>query len=68
MAKCRFNDFESFVAKFKNAKTTDDCYTPKPVYDAVLQYVVEKANLDDEAEIVRPFFPGGGVLISLVKG
>ena len=54
--------YEEFVKKFdKNAKkTTDDCYTPQAVYDAVLNYVLrrwpeETAN----ARIIRPFYPGG---------
>ena len=35
-----FHDYDSFVAKFAdNPKTTDDCFTPKDVYEAVVQYV-----------------------------
>lgn len=30
-----FNDYEAFINKFKAAKTTDDCYTPQPIYEAV---------------------------------
>jgi len=56
--KTLFNDYEGFVEKFKPKKTTDDCYTPKPVYDAVLNWVVKKFNLGD-TPIVRPFYPGG---------
>ena len=54
-----FNDYDGFVEKFKPKKTTDDCYTPPAVYDAVLQYVREKYNIDDDVPIVRPFYPGG---------
>ena len=34
--------YEEFVAKFKkNApKTTDDCYTPQPVYEVVKEYAL----------------------------
>lgn len=32
-----FNDYEKFVEKFKVKKTTDDCYTPKHVFDYILQ-------------------------------
>ena len=54
-----FHDYESFVAKFKdNPKTTDDCYTPPEVYDAVLGYCVERFGVDP-AKAVRPFYPGG---------
>ena len=50
--------YEDFVEKFKPKKTTDDCYTPSAVYDAVRQWVIDKYNLQS-CEIVRPFYPGG---------
>lgn len=53
-----FNDYEGFVNKFKPKKTTDDCYTPPEVYNCVLNYVVKKCKIKD-ANIVRPFYPGG---------
>ena len=40
------------------SKTTDDCYTPQPVYDAVLGWLRENADIEGR-EIVRPFWPGG---------
>lgn len=49
--------YEEFVKKFEVKKTTDDCYTPAVVYDAVLSYVRNAYDIDG-AEIVRPFFPG----------
>lgn len=53
-----FDDYDGFVEKFEVKKTTDDCYTPKAVFDAVVEYV--RANSDIEGlRIVRPFFPGG---------
>lgn len=54
-----FNDYEKFISKFKAAKTTDDCYTPQPIYEAVVDYVFEKAQLPEDTVIVRPFRPGG---------
>ena len=54
-----FNDYEKFITKFKAAKTTDDCYTPQPIYEAVVDYVFRKGNLPEDTEIVRPFRPGG---------
>ena len=38
--------YEEFVAKFKkNApKTTDDCYTPQPVYEVVKEYAQKQKN------------------------
>ena len=53
-----FNDYESFVDKFEVKKTTDDCYTPREVYDVVKAYAGELADLTDRP-VVRPFFPGG---------
>lgn len=54
-----FNDYESFLAKFKdNPKTTDECWTPKDVYEAVLKYVGEVFPLEGK-QILRPFYPGG---------
>ena len=44
-----FHDYESFVAKFaENPKTTDDTFTPRDVYEAVLQYVGEVVDLSDK--------------------
>ena len=54
-----FHDYESFLAKFAdNPKTTDDCFTPADVYEAVVKYVDSLIDLSDK-EILRPFFPGG---------
>ena len=53
-----FNDYDGFIDKFKIKKTTDDCYTPEPLYNAVRDWCVNKFGLQD-AHIVRPFFPGG---------
>lgn len=50
--------YQAFTDKFKPALTTDDCYTPAPVYDAVLDWVRKEYSLGS-AEIVRPFWPGG---------
>ena len=52
--------YEEFVDKFKPKKTTDDCYTPPEVYEAVKQWVGDKVMpLAEGVEIVRPFRPGG---------
>lgn len=47
-----------FVEKFKTKKTTDDCYTPRNIHNAVLDWVREEYGLTNEP-IVRPFYPGG---------
>lgn len=51
-------NYDAFVDKFQQKLTTDDCYTPKPVYDAVLKFVGTITKLDGR-KVVRPFFPGG---------
>lgn len=53
-----FEDYDGFVKKFEPKKTTDDCYTPPEVYDAVLGYVVDRYGID-KSKVLRPFFPGG---------
>lgn len=54
-----FHDYESFIKKFSDSpKTTDDCYTPQDVYEAVVAYVDSIYPLDGK-QILRPFFPGG---------
>lgn len=50
--------YKAFVDKFKPKKTTDDCYTPENVFNAVKDWVVKEYNIDQE-KIVRPFWPGG---------
>ena len=54
--------YPDFVGKFKRKKTSDDCYTPKPVYNAVKNWFAQ-ALWDTRSEmllnynIVRPFYP-----------
>lgn len=61
------NSYENFVKKFERKKTTDDCYTPPRVYDAVLQYV-ENYILNPTGDsvknynVLRPFKPAGDYL------
>lgn len=54
----KFNDYEGFVEKFKPKKTTDDCYTPPMVYEAVKDWACRRYGIDP-ACTVRPFWPGG---------
>ena len=54
----KFNDYDSFVDKFKPKKTTDDCYTPDVVYDAIADWVANEYGVD-KATFARPFYPGG---------
>lgn len=52
------NAYDAFVEKFTKPreKTTDDCYTPEPVYNTVLEWLGEQVDLAGR-EIVRPFWP-----------
>jgi hypothetical protein len=52
-----FFDYDGFVDKFTPKKTTDDCYTPPNVYEAVKDWAVKEYGLEGR-EIVRPFWPG----------
>ena len=56
--KSGFEDYEGFTEKFKPKFTTDDCYTPPEVYDAVLGWLSENADIAGK-RILRPFYPGG---------
>ena len=51
-------EYDAFVAKFKPKKTTDDCYTPEPIYNVVRDWACERYGIDPD-KIVRPFYPGG---------
>ena len=50
--------YKAFVDKFRTKKTTDDCYTPPEIYEAVASWVAETYEVD-RAGFVRPFYPGG---------
>ncbi len=51
-------NYKAFTDKFVPAKTTDDCYTPPLVYEAVADWVAREYGLDAD-KFVRPFYPGG---------
>ena len=50
-------EYQAFVDKFKPKKTTDDCYTPKNIYEVVKNWVAKEYN-QDESTFCRPFYPG----------
>ena len=52
------HEYKAFVEKFKPKKTTDDCYTPERVYEAVAAWVAARYGVD-RSRFVRPFWPGG---------
>lgn len=51
--------YNEFVDKFKPNLTTDDCYTPKEIHDAVVKFVDRKVFKLNGHIAVRPFYPGG---------
>jgi hypothetical protein len=51
--------YDEFVDKFKPKLTTDDCYTPPAVFDAVRDFVDAHLLPLKGLEVVRPFYPGG---------
>ena len=51
-------EYREFVDKFKPKKTTDDCYTPEPVYNTVRDWAIARYGLENR-QIIRPFYPGG---------
>ena len=51
-------EYDAFLDKFKEKHTTDDCFTPPAVYDAIKAWAVKTYGLEGR-ETVRPFYPGG---------
>jgi hypothetical protein len=51
-------EYQDFLQKFELKKTTDDCYTPDNIYDAVKKWCIDKYGLKGK-KIIRPFYPGG---------
>lgn len=52
------DEYNEFLDKFEQPKTTDDCYTPDLVYDAVADWVANEYKVSRD-NFVRPFYPGG---------
>ena len=51
-------EYNEFLDKFEPKKTTDDCYTPEVVYNAVADWVASEYGVKKK-DFVRPFYPGG---------
>lgn len=51
-------EYNEFLDKFEQKHTTDDCYTPEPVYNVIKNYVTRRYGVSEE-RMVRPFYPGG---------
>ena len=52
------DEYNEFLDKFEQPKTTDDCYTPDNIYEIIAEYVANRYK-KDRALFVRPFYPGG---------
>ena len=52
------DEYNEFIEKFEPKKTTDDCYTPDLVYNAVADWVCSEYSIEKD-KFVRPFYPGG---------
>lgn len=52
-------EYKAFIEKFKPKLTTDDCYTPPAVFDAVEKWVRKTYKIPDTVKTLRPFKPGG---------
>ena len=50
-------EYDAFTAKFEPKKTTDDCYTPEGVYEAIADWVCREYDVTRE-RFLRPFWPG----------
>ena len=51
--------YDEFVDKFQQKLTTDDCYTPPAVYDAIKAWVSDNIRPLKGVKVIRPFYPGG---------
>ena len=64
LAKEQYSDenseaYSAFMEKFKPKRTTDDCFTPPNIYEAVRDFVFEEYGISEGVRVMRPFYPGG---------
>lgn len=52
------SEYEAWLKKFETKKTTDSCFTPAAVYEAVKDWAVNEYGLQGR-RILRPFHPVG---------
>ena len=52
------DEYNEWLDKFEPKKTTDDCYTPDKVYEAVADWTAETYGVA-RSSFIRPFYPGG---------
>ena len=58
MGRTGDEEYDAFLDKFEPKRTTDDCYTPDNIYEAVASWVSGEYGIKRE-DMVRPFYPGG---------
>ena len=51
-------EYQEWLEQKQPKKTSDDCYTPANIFEAVKAWVLQHYDLGSP-EVVRPFFPGG---------
>lgn len=51
-------EYDEFLEKFEQKKTTDDCFTPANIYEVIKTWAVKEYHLEG-LKILRPFYPGG---------
>lgn len=52
-------EYDDFVEKFEPKKTTDDCYTPPAVMEAVTNWTKKAFDISKSTRVIRPFYPDG---------
>ena len=52
-------EYDAFLDKFKEKHTTDDCFTPPAVYEAVRAWAFSEYGIPKDRTVLRPFYPGG---------
>lgn len=52
-------EYKEFTEKFKPKHTTDDCWTPNNIYEAVKAWTMKRYGLPENVQVIRPFMPGG---------
>lgn len=52
------SEYNDFLDKFEQKKTTDDCYTPENIYEAIAEHVSKEYKVSRK-DFCRPFYPGG---------
>ena len=60
-------EYNAFLDKFEQKKTTDDCYTPDNVYNVIADWVAKEYKLNRK-KFVRPFYPGGDYVSEKYEG